>query len=227
MHHNIISPQRRNGKCIILDLDETLVHTWKSPEFLDRYQIYLNPKIYKEFHPLGSQPYCHLLTINNDLLWVLCRPHLYEFLNFVYSEFDNVIIWSAGIKEYVVKIVELILLQAGLPLPKFIWNRSNCHNYQGIYHKPINELIVAINSIKYKHFDINPRNTIIVDDKIYTFMQNPQNGILIPEYNPEEGISQLLDRSDTSLKKLIKWFDSEEFRNSHDVRELDKSKIFK
>jgi TFIIF-interacting CTD phosphatase-like protein len=227
MYHSIISADRRNGKTIILDLDETLVHTWKNPEFIEKHQIYTNPQVYNQFHPLGSQPFCHLMKIHDELLWTLCRPYLYEFLNFVYSEFDNVIIWSAGIKEYVLKVVELILVQAGLPLPKFVWSRGHCHNYQGIYHKPIDELTVVVGGIKYKHLNINPQNTIIVDDKIYTFMQNPKNGILIPEYLPGEELFQLLDRTDTTLKRLTEWFSSDRFRNATDLRDVDKSSIFK
>jgi len=220
--------KKSNNKTLILDLDETLIHTWRDPSFINTYEIYTNPERYKLFYPQGKHPLCYLIKIDNDILWGLCRPYLYEFLNFVYSEFENVIIWSAGIKQYVVEVVRQIFIEVGLPMPKFIWSRKNCHLYQNYYHKPISELITYISNKPYK-MSINYKNTLIIDDKPSTFLANPNNGILIPEFivndNPIK-LDDLLNLNDNCLKKLIDWFNTDEFRNCKDVQLLDKSKIF-
>ena len=75
----------RGPKTLILDLDETLVHSWEDPFFLDDLEIYSDPAIYRKFHPNGSQQICYSILLEyaegEKRIWGLHRPHLYEFLN--------------------------------------------------------------------------------------------------------------------------------------------------
>lgn len=220
-------------RTLILDLDETLVHSWENPDFLESYKIYYDPVVYRKFHPVGSSQIAYSMALempNNtkSRIWGLHRPHLYEFLSFAGTYFDNIIVWSAGIHPYVEEITKQIFLESGLNPPKMVWSRSNCQNYNGLYHKPIYELITELSQRPYQTFQIDPRWTLIVDDKSHTFMLNTQSGILIPPYHPGKNpsLEQLLDQSDDALLKLKRWLERPEVKNAPDVRTLDKSRIF-
>lgn len=226
-------------KTIILDLDETLVHSWENPEFIDRYSIYTDPVIYRKFHPVGSPQIAYSMFLDlktpgtQSRIWGLHRPHLHEFLHFASEYADNVIVWSAGIRPYVNEIVKGIFLESGLQPPKVVRNRENCSSYQGLYHKPIYELITDISRQPFSTLKIDPAWTIIVDDKTHTFMENPNSGILIPPYQPGSNrpgkvptMEDLLDRSDTALLQLMNWLELPEVKNATDIRTIDKSRIF-
>lgn len=238
---DIKSPGTTRGgggpRTLILDLDETLVHSWEDPDFLEMLGIYVDVETYRKFHPTGSQQICYSFEIDfsdsEKRFWGLHRPHLHEFLCFARQYFDNIIVWSAGIQPYVQEITRQVFLDTGLPPPKLIWSRTNCSLYQKTYHKPIHELTVDLSNRYYGSLKINPESTLILDDKIYTFMENPQNGVLIPPYCPgkdrESGnpeMEDLLDRSDDALLKFMAWLELPEVRNCTDVRKLNKQHIF-
>jgi len=223
-------------KTLILDLDETLVHSWTNPTFVGEYKIYSNPEIYRLFHPLGSHQitYSMHFDINGDVtIWGLYRPNVFKFLSFVGEYFENIIVWSAGIKPYVESIVRQLFLESGLSLPKIVWSRDKCSNYQGYHHKPISTLTYDMSSRHYESVKIDPKSTVIIDDKQYTFMENPYNGILIPPYHPGKDrpngiptLDDLLDRTDNSLLKLIDFFERSDVKNTTDIRMINKE-IFK
>lgn len=231
--------QAKNGpKTLILDLDETLVHSWENPQFLESYQIYNDPTVYRKFHPIGSPQICYsmFLDINKKLtrIWGLNRPYLYEFLSFASGYFENIIVWSAGAHPYVNEITRYIFLESGLKPPKMIWSRTNCSSYQGYFHKPILSLTTELSTRSYQTFTINPKDTLILDDKPFTFMENPQSGLLCPVFHPGKDRSNkiptmedLTDRSDRALLQLKEWLERPEVRNCLDVRTLDKTSIFK
>lgn len=230
-----LSHDKKDGdkrKTLILDLDETLVHSWENPQFLETYRIYEDPEKYRLFHPLGSHQIAYSMLLEmpggtQSRIWGLHRPHLYEFLSFAAENFD-ILVWSAGIRPYVDEITKQIFLESGLMSPKVIWSRSNCQNYNGLYHKPISELLDELSRRPYTTFQVDPKSTLVIDDKPHTFMSNPANGILIPAYHPGKTptLEQLLDRSDDALLKLKAWLERPEVMNAPDVRTLDKSKIF-
>lgn len=226
-------------KTLILDLDETLVHSWENPQFLEAHKIYYDPTVYRKFHPVGSHQIAYSMLLDvapgkQSRIWGLHRPHLYEFLTFASEYFDSIILWSAGLRDYVEEINKGIFLEAGLRPPKVVWSRENCANYQGLYHKPIFSLVTDLANRPFTTFQIDPRWTLIVDDKIHTFKENPQSGILIPPYHPGKdnlgkvpSLNDLLDRSDNALLKLKAWLERPEVRDAPDIRSVDKSNIFK
>ena len=224
-------------KTLILDLDETLLHSWENPSFLDTYQIYSDPLVYRKFHPTGSPAiaYSMYLEINShpNRIWGLHRPQLYEFLSFAGEYFENILVWSAGIHSYVNELAKQIFLESGLRAPKMIWSRNNCSNYQGLYHKPIADINAELSNRPYVTFKIDPKSTLVLDDKIHTFMENPQNGCLCPVYHPGKNrpnkiptLDDLLDRSDKALMQFKDWLMTPEVLNAEDVRSLDKTHIF-
>lgn len=238
--------QEKGPKTLILDLDETLVHSWERPNFLETYQIYTNPEIARLFHPTGKSDIAYSIylgsnngnsaytNINENLcIWGLKRPHLDEFINFCSHYFDHVLVWSAGIDSYVQEITKNIFRDSGFISPRLIWSRLNCSSYQGYFHKPISEISLSLSRQHPQTFSIDPKTTLILDDKVHTFMQNPQNGILIPPYHPgtdhsdrTPNLTDLTDRSDSALLKFMKWLNNPAVRNAEDVRFLDKTHIF-
>ena len=220
------SQRTQNGKTLILDLDETLACSYQNPE-LESLQIYTNPSIYRKFHPSGEKQFCYsvIVDVNGEPLkiWGVTRPGLEEFLKFAQEYFENVIIWSAGIGPYVEGICREIFDVNSLNLPRLIWSRKDCSSEPGYFHKPLGDLINKLNGSLIR---VDPAKTLIVDDRNYTFLRNPENGVLIPRFAPGKNLDDLTNRSDRSLYQLMDWLKRPEVINSEDFRKLDKTRIF-
>jgi len=153
----------------VLDLDETLIHT---SEITTNYSAQLAKK--SDFY----------FTIDRQYYWVIKRPGLDLFLDFVFKYF-NVGIWTAGDKEYAKQISRRILKLPQLQRIKFIYSRQFCHldtnSKPPMFTKPL-----------AKVFELFPtfqaQNTIMVDNTFNVMKFNPQNGILIPDFtgNPND-----------------------------------------
>ena len=200
-------------KNIILDLDETLVHTLgvKLPtgkegrSLIDKYQ--------DKLYIVESVTLNNSNKIKNERLWGITRPKLNEFMSFCFDTFEYVIIWSAGTERYVKDIVNRVLCDS--QCPHYVFTREDCYtDDDGYLKKPIKYL----KSNNPELTDLNLENTLIVDDRDDNFDYEPHNGIKIPEFSPE--------KIDSALEDLMVWFKSSDFVNSTDVRELDKSGIF-
>lgn len=207
---------------IVLDIDETLVHSWASLDdyySLDVYGRYpyfdLQSRIYllQSYSPsstrrLRTEPY----------IWGIMRPRVHEFLSFCFNYFENVIIWSAGHRGYVLDVVDKLFLD--LPYPHCIYSSEYCEVTENTFYKPLRKMIHYERDLK-----LNLENTFIIDDRLDNFLDNPENGILIPPYSP---IPTLIDfmLDDRSLDKLTKWFSRPEVIHAQDIRLLDKSHIF-
>lgn len=208
-------------KTLVLDLDETLIHSLPDTQVLG---IYSNPELFKKFHPIGKPQLCFSTEVDLDgkivKVWGLKRPGLEEFLKFAQKYFDNIIIWSAGECRYVNNICRQIFDVEGLKMPKAIWTRNECIplDTQTGYHKPLSLLS------RLENLGIDLNNTIIVDDRPHTFKNNPNNGVLIPPYNPGIDIAQMTDRSDKCLFDLIKWLTN--IKSTENLTILNKSQIF-
>src|SRR5690606_31782804 len=99
------------NKCIVLDLDQTLLATQESINSLHELGILSNPNL------LSLRNRTYYFTIE-DLegpgigtkynYWGVTRPHCHEFLLFCFSYFRVVAIWSAGQRPYVESIVDYL-----------------------------------------------------------------------------------------------------------------------
>lgn len=151
-------------KLIVLDVDETLIHTskerTKNAIKMDDEELYLNP-----------------------------RPYLNKFLKFVFQNY-KVMIWSAGEKTYIEFFVKRFIHPLGYK-PIAVWTRNGCDTIltddgSVDYIKPL-----SILWSKYKIYDFTPKNTFIVDDKKSTAVFNPTNHILIKRFENEEDDKEL------------------------------------
>jgi len=216
------------GKTLILDLDETLASTQNDIDLI-KLKVYEDFNVFRKFHPIGQRQICYSINITHQgsqmNIWGIKRPGLEVFLPFAQTYFDNVLIWSAGIRPYVEAVCREIFDIEGLNMPRLIWSREDCSVETGVFFKPLSNLPIKLEAAG-SPIRINLNQTLILDDRPYTFTANPQNGVLIPPFKPEPNLVQLTDRSDRSLYQFMDWLKTPEVINCSDYRTLDKSKIF-
>jgi TFIIF-interacting CTD phosphatase-like protein len=213
-------------KCIVLDLDETLVHTADDFNKLAELKILTDPKL----ADLKSRIFNVTLHDVTELkgsgvvtkMWGITRPHLTEFIKFCFSYFRIVAVWSAGKKRYVEEVVNTIF--SNIRMPHIIFTYNDCaYGQRNVLVKPIAKLISQISGLE-KYMSLN--NTFIIDDRETVFTSvNPHNGIIIPAYDPDPNITSLR-KDDKSLQQLMQWFSSPTVIASNNVQLLNKSNIF-
>jgi len=209
-------------KVIILDLDHTLISTQDHYDLLLKFKIMSDP----EHLPLRKRIYYFDLFStdkigrgNNDGYWGIVRPDTYEFLYFCFLYFRKVIIWSAGTRDYVHRIVQYLF--RNLPSPDLILTRDDViFNKRGDVEKPITKLMEL-----YPDLNITLENAIFIDDTDTTFFHNKDNAIHIPKYAPGLRIEDF-NEQDYVLDKIMTWLLLPEIVETQDFRETDKSEIF-
>lgn len=217
-----IPPTSLTDKCIVLDLDQTLIATQDSIDSLKLMKILSDPKL------IYLRNRLYYLTID-DLekpgigtrydFWGITRPHVEDFLLFCFTYFKTVAVWSAGKRPYVEAIVDHLFRD--LPSPHIVFTFDDIETGpKGEIEKPLTKMI-----------DLNPQinmtlmNTLAIDDNPTTFQRNYGNGVLIPPYEPDLNINSL-SQDDPSLLKLKYWLLQPEVMTSRDVSLLNKDKIF-
>lgn len=212
------STRYKPSKKIVLDVDETMVHTME--DIQDFREFKQNP----QYLSLRKRIYDFWIDDpqnGKEHVWGITRPHLWEFLSFCHHEFggDNIFIWSAGDKPYVHAVCDFIWQDFNFP--RDILTSDHC------YVNPRNDEYGKPLKIIYEmHDDLLPKSTIIIDDLKKNLKHNKHNGILIPAYKPEPNIKDMT-KDDTALLNIIDFFDTQTFRNTDDIRILDKTRIFK
>lgn len=214
------------NKCIVLDLDQTLIATQDSIDSLKQFKILSNPQLI----PLRNRVY--YMTIE-DLekpgigskyeFWGVTRPHIHEFLIFCFSYFKIVAVWSAGKRPYVEAIVDHIFKDIRPPHIVFTYDDIDIDSNGNII-KQLNKMINYDPIIKR---NMSLANTFVIDDNALTFQLNENNGVTIPAYlnNPVLNVDAL-GRDDPTLLQLKYWLLQPEVVNSTDISNLDKSNIF-
>jgi hypothetical protein len=143
----IMKPPRKYVYCnIILDMDSTLLDN--VPEY---------PPFHGKLSPIA-------------------RPHLLEFMEFVFAHFERVSIWTAATPCWFEKCYQQILRHC-IPTGKsFDFVKTRGPHDPNIMLKPLSEV--------YKHFPgkYNAENTLIVDDNPMTYRDNPENAIAIKPF---------------------------------------------
>jgi TFIIF-interacting CTD phosphatase-like protein len=173
--YSSISPREINT--IILDLDETLIHTF-SPEVLVDLNILTDPLL----NDLRDRSY--ILRFYNhrkgkeELYAGIMRPHLFEFLDYVLNNFI-VIVHTAGDKDYAHAIVNQIFLRRK---PDYIFSNEDCLHEGDDFSKPIKRLFERRPVLSQR---TRIDKIIAIDDRQSNFIYNPKNGILIKAYEPQ------------------------------------------
>jgi len=214
-------------KCIVLDLDQTLIATQEDEDLslLKKLKIFSDPKLME----LRKRTY--LITIE-DLekpgigskyeFWGVTRPHINEFLMFCFSYFKIVAVWSAGKKQYVEELVKYIFKDIRYPHAVFTFDDTQFDKYNNV-NKPLTKFIDSDPILKQY---MTLENTFALDDNFNTFIYNPGNGVLLPEYKPAASIAAF-SRDDPTLLQFKSWLLQPEVMQSKDVTTLNKENIFK
>lgn len=153
----VLLPEQNTKKTLILDLDETLIHS--------DFEGY-----YKNYDSIINFSY------NNEDIFVpiFIRPGLFEFLHNI-SQIFEIIVFTASIKEYADAILNFLD-----PENKYFKLRFYRHHCLIVKDKLfIKDLRIFQNR--------NQESIIIVDNSIYSFCNQISNGVLINSfYNDKE-----------------------------------------
>lgn len=208
------------NKCVILDIDATLLYTAddnsdyekflrgiKSPYLRRRVYDFSQPSKYTEKRGKGS----------TFPIVGVTRPGLDEFLDFCFNYFSIVTIWSSGTKDYVDGIVTRIFGNIGTP--NVVYSRNDCIITGDNRHKPIAEMIRRENGFDG---EMTLENTLLIDDLDTNAIDNPDNILLIPEYEPEMSEVGIM-KPDDAFDKIKAWLLQPEVMSSKDIRKLKKN----
>ena len=177
-----------NKKLLILDLDETLVHS--DLDFLLKEK---NVKYDTILHFNSEEE-------KNIPLPLIIRPGLYEFLDYASENFE-LVIFTASDQDYADTIINYI--EKDKKYFKMRLYRNNCIFIDpGLYIKDLR----IFNSWK------NIEDIIILDNSLFSFANQLNNGILITSFFD--------DKDDTFLINVKEYL--EYIKNEKDIREINK-----
>lgn len=208
------SAPKKNGKHLILDLDETLVHSFSPGDNLQNFIADLTDDQKKRIYNLKFQ--------NGESLQGYIRPGAEEFLRVAFQEFESVGVWSAGTKEYVHLIVDTVFKEQR---PIFILSRDQCNELR-IRDETMPCRYKPLDVVYQRYPDHNEANTVIVDDRHDICALNCMNNIRIPEFQMDAGNFDTMTE-DTTLLILAKWFQTPLFRSAADFRDIKGKSPFK
>ena len=155
-----------NKKTLILDLDETLVHSLFEPEKMNNIAI---------------KPDIHLkIFFNNKYqeIFVYKRPFLDIFLKEMHKIF-NIYVFTASIEKYAKPLLEK-LDKNKLIIKKFY--RESCLLSEGKFIKNLNSL----------NLNLKLKDIIIVDNNPFSFKFNKNNGIPIKSWHFDKSDCELI-----------------------------------
>lgn len=175
-------------KLLILDLDETLIHS--DLDFILKEKV----KKYDKILHFNSE------EEKNIPLPLLLRPGVEKFLEYVEKEFD-LIVFTASDKAYADTIINYI--ERDKKYFKMRLYRNHCIFIEpGLYIKDLR----IFSDIK------NMEDIIILDNSLFSFANQLNNGILITSF--------FSDKNDTFLQNVMDYLDY--IKNEKDIREINK-----
>jgi len=187
---NIIFPTNKEHKqTILLDLDETLIHV----DFENKYKNYDAILYFDNIDENGE-------IEKNIQINLIIRPGLFQFLDFINKYFE-VFIYTASYKNYADTIIDYI--EKDKKYFSLRLYRENC-----IYLKP-GIYIKDLRIIKEREL----KDMIIIDNSLFSFANQLDNGILVTSF--------FNDLNDSFLLNLINYLQYY-ILNAYDVRIINK-----
>ena len=187
--NNLKNKNFENKKLLILDLDETLVHS-DLDFLLKKKNINYDEILYFDSYEEKNIP-----------LPLIIRPGLYEFLDYASENFD-LVIFTASDQDYADTIINYI--EKDKKYFKMRLYRNNCLFIEpGLYIKDLR----IFDSLR-KMEDI-----IILDNSLFSFASQLNNGILITSFFDE--------KDDTFLDNVKNYLAC--IKNEKDIREINKA----
>lgn len=213
----------KTDRCIVLDLDLTLISTQRQDVPLS-----VLTDLLKDVRSLPLRDRIYQFNIENYQgpgvgtimpMWGIARPHAKEFLSFCDQHFDKVVVWSAGKRPYVEHVVDFLFRD--LRRPEVVYNHDMLDPNKG--NGMVKTLTTILKEESLTHLDLS--KTLALDDNPGTFADNTANGVLIPAYDPYLSIDGFM-ADDKALPEFQKWLTSHDVTSCSDVRLLAKHQIF-
>lgn len=159
-------------ECLILDLDETLIHSISKEEM-------------KGMNKKDKQALLKFKTHNmDDYYTVVERPGLQQFLDYIFKKF-NVSIWTAASKDYALFVIENII--AIKPDRKIDWIMFSYHcDMSKKEKKGSKDLNMLWDTLKLNK--CSKDNTVILDDHPDVYKLQKENCINIPPFDTDGSI---------------------------------------
>lgn len=219
----------------VIDLDQTALYTHEDEDEDGDF----DGSVADKFRKLGlyttregSKIRDRVYTIKIDNIYGNCvgdksklygvfRPYLKEFLKFLseHPGIGHIIIWTAGTRKYGDDICKLLFTDIE-KRPTIVFTRGALDKDK----KPLKK--VYEEARKMGIHDITEENTLVLDDKRYTFVDNKTNGICIPIFKCDLTKECIRDHDDDYLLRLMLWLQTKEVKETSDVRRINKKKIF-
>jgi len=175
---------------VILDIDGTLVHTVAQHEGM----IFGEPD-YEDFD-------LHLCSYK--------RPGLDAFINFCFTHFQSVSLWTAGTQEYA-EFIARSIAPLGYQF-MFVLSRIHCKDHPLHEGTLVKDMTDLWNSDIAKTFNINEDNSFIIDDNEDYCYCNPRNAIVIKTWKylhagdfTFHNLLSYLDKSDADSAASLCW----------------------
>ena len=160
-----IDTRKSNKKTLILDLDETLVHSSFKP--INYNNAFHKPDIFLSIYFRG----------NNHNVYVLKRPYVHEFLKEM-NKIYNIIIFTASVKEYANPLLDV--LDTEKVIKKRLFREDCCIGTTGKFIKDL------------KILKMNLKDLILVDNNPISYSYNICNGVPIKTWHYDKADQELI-----------------------------------
>lgn len=188
---------KKSKLCIVLDIDETLIHC--EEENMRKNHLCTKLK-YKE-------------KGKDATICITKRPYLDEFLNFCTVVLDKVCVWSAADSEYVHCVVNHIFKKLPKPHVVYTYDHTSVDEEDNVF-KPLKKIC--------NNEGIDLKYTLLIDDNEVNCEKNQDNAVKIKKYlyssRNKKGVN------DEELKKLMGWI--WKHKDVENVTNLNKENVF-
>ncbi|KAK0343858.1 hypothetical protein LTR02_013676 [Friedmanniomyces endolithicus] len=172
-----LRPEFRGRKCLVLDLDETLVHS--------SFKVKSTNPLYVRAHIDFSQQILHQadFTIPVEIegqyhnVYVIKRPGVDAFMKRV-GELYEVVVFTASVSKYGDPLLDQLDIHNVVHHRLF---RESCYNHQGNYVKDLSMMGRDL------------RETIIIDNSPTSYIFHPQHAVPISSWFSDAHDNELLD----------------------------------
>jgi hypothetical protein len=210
------------NKTIVLDLDSTLIFTSDDFTQYEALKLYTKPEhnhLRNRLYKFDVIDVCEKPgTGVKSSMWGVLRPHVYEFLDFCFEYFENVIVWSAGQLRYVHAICDVLFTDPDKQ-PIIIYSWDDCEKNDNYLFKPL----VKLSQQEISTLTLD--KLFILDDNETTFTKNKDNALHIPPYEPELSPKGIME-DDETLINITRWLMKPEVIDNKDCRKTNKEDCF-
>jgi hypothetical protein len=174
-------------KTIVLDLDATLIHS-RELRCSENKDVYKGLKNFENFY------------IMSDDFIVVERPKGQKFLNYLFENFENLIVWTAASKDYAEFIIDKCIRKDENRQLSWYFFSYHCNLSEDKYSSTKNLKLLR----EYFHLDECDETSIcILDDYSDVADGNPGKCIIAPPFDSENKDSS----KDNFFEKLMVCFD--------------------